>query len=229
MGSTRTENRKRAKAHVLIPSSSGHGFNQQSSTKKWPRGSLNPFFIRAWVQPDRRPRLRRREPGLNPFFIRAWVQPAARSGHRRGARVLIPSSSGHGFNHRLLAGQRVQLGLNPFFIRAWVQPSRAWGSASQEMRLNPFFIRAWVQPAALGGGPHRIHVLIPSSSGHGFNRRRRENRLLAVGLNPFFIRAWVQPDFDEAELLRRLVLIPSSSGHGFNQMSSKETDMSYGS
>ena len=117
--------------HVLIPSSSGHGFNAEPRPitlsawglnpffiRAWVQHledlecgktrSLNPFFIRAWVQPSRRAR---RNPAqcLNPFFIRAWVQPRRRPpAPRRG--VLIPSSSGHGFNgsgHFFLFNQRV--------------------------------------------------------------------------------------------------------------------------
>ena len=104
--------------------------------------------------------------------------------------VLIPSSSGHGFNDRRPLGGALAARLNPFFIRAWVQHRRHRARAPAD-RLNPFFIRAWVQR-------------LPSMPWRG-----------SIGLNPFFIRAWVQQQL--ADLDRRIeVLIPSSSGHGFN-------------
>ena len=133
---------------VLIPSSSGHGFNLATTPSIWPPPGLNPFFIRAWVQPGRAgiPPL---WGGLNPFFIRAWVQPRRAGGHGLGGLVLIPSSSGHGFNH---PDGKPKEGENP--------------------RLNPFFIRAWVQPC-VGRETCPSDVLIPSSSGHGFNPRSK--------------------------------------------------------
>ena len=133
-------------------------------------GRLNPFFIRAWVQPLKYYEKIAEKLSLNPFFIRAWVQP------------------------HIDAHFRYCPGLNPFFIRAWVQPPMPCRAPPCPASLNPFFIRAWVQPDGIDQYLHGRQVLIPSSSGHGFNPKRSLKSFSAA-----------------------IVLIPSSSGHGFNQ------------
>ena len=97
-----------------------------------------------------------------------------RGGDRRRPDVLIPSSSGHGFNRGDVPPRRDSRRLNPFFIRAWVQPSPGVTAPGEGRGLNPFFIRAWVQPGS------------------------RSPRPSAASLNPFFIRAWVQPPAEAA-------------------------------
>ena len=97
MGSTGGEGPLLLLDVVLIPSSSGHGFNQAEMYRLDEIGGLNPFFIRAWVQP---------RPGRGPPRRRVLIPSSSGHGFNprpgtRGARaprVLIPSSSGHGFN-----------------------------------------------------------------------------------------------------------------------------------
>ena len=132
---------------VLIPSSSGHVFEPHPPAMVRKPESLNPFFIRACV---------RTLPAAN-FRLPAWVLIPSSSGHvfelpagRSDARhcVLIPSSSGHVFEHHpLLQAFLADLGLNPFFIRACVRTARLT-SFSPAIRLNPFFIRACVRTCA---------------------------------------------------------------------------------
>ena len=133
MGSTPAEEAIAAAEAVLIPSSSGHGFNHRGRRRVRPLGRvLIPSSSGHGFNRRRRRGGDRRRRGLNPFFIRAWVQPFCSTADRYRSAVLIPSSSGHGFNRDEQAYLPYGECLNPFFIRAWVQPGRAgipplWG------------------------------------------------------------------------------------------------------
>ena len=109
----------RGAQHVLIPSSSGHGLEPQPRKHQPLLLRLNPFFIRAWVGTIVQHYLRL-VLSLNPFFIRAWVGTCHNRTVAKGAQVLIPSSSGHGLELKLMKAKASITCLNPFFIRAWV-------------------------------------------------------------------------------------------------------------
>ncbi len=83
---------------VLIPSLSGHSFKHYRRRFYGNSGhSLNPFFIRAFVQTldtDEKLGMAFR---LNPFFIRAFVQTQSWKSSPPSVKVLIPSLSGHSF------------------------------------------------------------------------------------------------------------------------------------
>ena len=117
---------------VLIPSSSGRGFRRETNSSRTSSTSLNPFFIRAWVQTSADGSIPQTRKCLNPFFIRAWVQTEEVLRKVRELFVLIPSSSGHGFRPHADGDFKRVLSLNPFFVRAWVQtlPSTAFDSAA---------------------------------------------------------------------------------------------------
>ena len=88
-------------------------------------------------------------PSLNPFFIRAWVQGRLVRYMRIEGLVLIPSSSGRGFRGwpaSLLDTRKLVLipSSSGRGFRVGVK-----GYVARTYRLNPFFIRAWVQGALL--------------------------------------------------------------------------------
>ena len=130
---------------------------------------------------------------LNPFFFRARF-PTSMGIETDAVRVLIPFSSGQGFQRRPWIRASDTGGLNPFFFRARF-PTATYRDASLALRLNPFFFRARFPT----GWPHRPArrqgVLIPFSSGQGF-------QLDHPG-------SWVPVR----------VLIPFSSGQGFQPVS----------
>ena len=125
---------------------------------------LNPFEIRASVQPLQRPTITWK-PSLNPFEIRASVQPEGAS-DLLAVGVSIPLKSGHRFNRRG-SKSTCRPSLNPFEIRASVQHPKSLIKTGCT-RLNPFEIRASVQR---GHGLNASHetVSIPLKSGHRFN------------------------------------------------------------
>ena len=134
---------------VLIPFLSGLGFWQNQLGGRFPRGGLNPFFIRSrilanvMVMEKFVPWTR-----LNPFFIRSRILANLYRKDLWGNEVLIPSLSGLGFWHA--TDREVQ--------------GRADG-------LNPFFIRSRILAPLLRDGQGSPRVLIPSLSGLGFWRR----------------------------------------------------------
>ena len=154
---------------------------------------------------------------LNPFFIRAFVQTYYASSDGRNFRVLIPSLSGHSFKLTGEQGVRLEIErLNPFFIRAFVQTDNYQQIVRDKRSLNPFFIRAFVQTPTgmgimsyvLGLNPFFIRAFVQTQDEAG----RWQS---TVRLNPFFIRAFVQTPHHDAARSTAWVLIPSLSGHSF--------------
>ena len=151
---------------VSIPLKSGHRFNATRGKKLDADIRLNPFEIRASVQPTCSPSPTHRS-SLNPFEIRASVQ------RKTGVKVTQVS------------------GLNPFEIRASVQQTAKTAKAAAKkvsIPLKSGHRFNWPTHSHL----LCCTVSIPLKSGHRFNNRHALCVRQRPRLNPFEIRASVQ-------------------------------------